>query len=209
MTGRFITFEGGEGSGKSTQIRLLAEAFAARGLPHLVTREPGGTTGAESIRKLLVEEGNDWDPTTETVLFMAARVDHVRKRIIPALKRGEHVLCDRFLDSTRVYQGISHGLGLEFIDMLHRFVLGDFLPDLTLLLDIPITDGLARAGARGGAETRFEALDTSFHEAVRGGFLKLAEAEPRRFAVIDARGEADTVHQRIVSAVSHKLGMDL
>lgn len=199
--GRFITFEGGEGAGKSTQIKLLAEALAARGIPHLVTREPGGTTGAESIRRLLVEQGETWEPMTETVLFLAARVDHVRKKILPALRAGEWVLCDRFADSTAVYQGIGKGISREFLDMAHRLILGDFQPDLTLILDLPTEEGLKRAGARGGKENRFEALGLEFHRCIRQGFLAIAQAQPERCAVIDAAQPPEAVHAAILRAL--------
>ena len=187
MTGFFITLEGGEGSGKSTQARLLAEAFAAVGLPLLATREPGGTTGAESIRTLLLEDrAEPFEPMTEAVLFAAARVDHVRKRILPALREGKHVLCDRFSDSTLVYQGICGGLGQEFIHAMHEFTLDGLQPDLTLVFDIDPEAGLARAASRHGQHTRFEDKDIVFHRQVRAGFLAVAAAEPQRCVVVDA-----------------------
>jgi len=208
--GCFITLEGGEGSGKSTQVSRLAEAFVIAGLPHLVTREPGGTTGAESIRKLLVEgDGDRWDPMTETVLFMAARVDHVRKKIIPALRKGTHVICDRFADSTMVYQGLAKGLGEEFITLMHNFCLGDFQPDLTLIFDITPEEGLKRAGARKGNENRFEGLDISFHQKIREGFLQIALEHPSRCAVVDASQASDQVQKQVAAAIRERLGLAL
>lgn len=199
---RFITFEGGEGSGKSTQLRLLAEALAARNVPHVVTREPGGTPGAESIRRLLVEgDPGQWDAMTETILFMAARVDHVRKRIIPALREGKLVLCDRFMDSTRVYQGVGKGISQPFIEMLHHFTLPNFQPDLTLILDIEPEEGLKRAVSRHGAENRFESLGLEFHRAIREGYLAIAKECPERCVIIDAGGSLDEVHSRVMEAV--------
>lgn len=208
--GAFITLEGGEGSGKSTQVKLLAEAFVRAKLPCLVTREPGGTTGAESIRALLVEgDGGRWDPMTETILFMAARVDHVRKRITPALREGTHVICDRFADSTMVYQGFAKGLGEPFITMLHEFCLGAFQPDLTLILDIVPEEGLKRAASRKGAETRFEGMDIHFHRAVREGFLQIARQHPHRCAVLNAAEEPGQVHKQIVATLKQRLGLSL
>ena len=195
----FITLEGGEGSGKSTQLRLLTEALARAGAPHLCTREPGGTPEAESIRALLVEgEANQWDAYTETLLFMAARVDHVRKVILPALREGTLVICDRFMDSTFAYQGAGKGVEEDFLHLLHRFTLEDFRPDLTLILDIDPEEGLRRAQARRGYETRFEAMDMEFHHRVRAAFLTIARHEPQRCAVIDASAAQEAVHREIM-----------
>lgn len=204
--GAFITFEGGEGSGKSTQIKLLSETLAARTIPHIVTREPGGTTGAESIRRLLVVgKADQWDAMTETVLFTAARVDHVRKRIEPALREGQTVLCDRFLDSTMVYQGIGKGLGVPFIEMLHHFTLQNFMPNLTFMLDIDPEIGLKRTAGRHGNETRFESMGLAFHRDVRAGYLDIAAKEPARCVVIDATHSPEHVHQAIFEHVKRVL----
>lgn len=209
-TGHFITLEGGEGSGKSTLIGLLSGAFAKAGLPHLTTREPGGTAGAESIRKLVVEGPADsWDPMTETILFTAARVDHVRKKILPALRQGTHVLCDRFYDSTLVYQGLGKGLGAPFIEMLHHFCLGNLAPGLTLILDVPPEEGLKRASARRGTENRFEDMDISFHRTVREGFLSIAAQHPGRCAVIDAGLPATQVYSQAAELLKTRLGLPL
>jgi dTMP kinase len=204
--GRFVTFEGGEGAGKSTQIRLLAERLKAQGVDVCVTREPGGTPGAERIRSLLVEgAAAAWTPMTEALLNYAARDDHVARVIRPALTAGTWVLSDRFADSTMAYQGYGHGLGRPAIAALHRTVLGRFAPDLTLVLDLPVEAGLARAAARRGHETRFEAMGEAFHRRVRAGFRAIARAEPGRCALIDARGDPQAVQARIRAAVARLL----
>jgi dTMP kinase len=208
MSGKFISFEGGEGSGKSTQIRLLSEAFAAAGIAHVQTREPGGTPGAERIRNLLVSGSADaWDAEAETLLFCAARVDHASKLIRPALGEGRHVICDRFVDSTMVYQGVGKGLAEPYIRMLHRLTLGNLMPDLTLVLDIDPAAGLQRAQARAGNETRFEGLGLEFHTHIRAGFLGIAQREPGRCAVIDATGGVEAVHAQVVDAVRLRLAL--
>lgn len=201
--GRFITFEGGEGCGKTTQIKLLSEALTARGIPHLLTREPGGTVLAERIRPLVVEPSGtaeDWHPLAETLLFLAARLQHWQEKIKPALDAGQWVLCDRFMDSTLVYQGIGKGLGVEYLQSLHRFLNGqEWLPHLTFLLDIEPSAGLSRAAGRAGKETRFEDLDIQFHHKIRAGFLKIAGKSPERVKVIEAAQPLEEVH-RLVSA---------
>jgi dTMP kinase len=210
MAARFITFEGGEGSGKSTQVSLLAEAFVNSRLNVIKTREPGGSAGAEAIRALLVNGATDaWDPVAETLLFYAARMDHMTRLVKPAIAAGQHVLCDRFTDSTVVYQGIGKKLGEAYVQSLQRLVLGNFMPDLTLLLDIDPIEGLRRADARKGGENRFESLDVDFHHAVRAGFLNLALEEPQRFAVIDASLPVAEVHERIVAIVRERLELPL
>jgi dTMP kinase len=210
MTGHFITFEGGEGSGKSTQLRLLTQSLEAAGLPHLATREPGGSPGAEAIRKLLVSGDKDaWNPVAETLLFYAARLDHVERLIKPALAEGKTVLCDRFADSTLVYQGIGKGLSEDYILTLHRLTLGPFMPTLTLILDIDPSVGLKRAGERSGDETRFESMDFSFHAAVRNGFLTIAGREPERCVVLDANSDMQTLHAAVIDTVNKRLGLSL
>ncbi|HTH16074.1 MAG TPA: dTMP kinase [Magnetospirillum sp.] len=204
--GRFITFEGGEGAGKSTQLKMLAEALARAGIEVVTTREPGGSKGAEAIRALLVTgEVDRWDAETEALLHSAARRDHLVKTVWPALERGAWVVCDRFADSTLAYQGYGHGLSKDFITGLTRLVLGDFTPDLTLILDLPVEEGLKRAGGRGGAEDRYERMGTAFHERLRQGFLDIAARDPGRCAVIDATADVDTVHQAILKAVKGRL----
>lgn len=204
--GRFITFEGGEGAGKSTQLRKLADALAASGIEVMTTREPGGSKGAEAIRALLVTgEVDRWDAQTEALLHTAARRDHLAKTVWPALRRGAWVVCDRFADSTLAYQGYGHGLPHEFITGLTRLAIGDFKPDLTLILDLPVAEGLKRADGRGGAEDRYERMGAEFHERLRQGFLDIARNDPDRCAVIDATAELDAVHQAVMRAVKSRL----
>lgn len=204
--GRFITFEGGEGAGKSTQIARLAEALAARGLDVVTTREPGGSPGAEVIRSLLVEgEPDRWDPVTEVLLHYAARRMHVARTVIPALKRGAWVLCDRFADSTLAYQGYGHGVDRPTIDLLHRVAVGKLVPDLTIVLDIPVPVGLQRA--RKDDENRYERMSTAFHERVRAGFLEIANAAPDRCVVVDASAGIDAVAHEIDRIVGSRLGV--
>jgi dTMP kinase len=208
MAGAFITFEGGEGSGKSTQIAMLEAAFAAAGSPCIKTREPGGTPSAERVRELLVTGDVDaWDPVSETLLFYAARCEHVTRLIKPALLAGTHVICDRFADSTAVYQGVGKGLSAAFIASLHQLALGDFRPDLTLILDIAPEQGLARAKGRAGHETRFEEMDIAFHQRIREGFLKIAEREADRCVVLSAAQDKDALHQQVLATIGKKLGI--
>ena len=215
--GRFITFEGGEGTGKSTQIRLLDAFLGRRGLETVTTREPGGTPGAEAIRALLVTGDPDrWDAATEALLMTAARRDHAEKVIRPALQRGAWVLCDRFADSTMAYQGYAGGMPRDGLEALYRFALGTLVPDLTIILDLPADEGLkraqtrlvARSGARPEAESRFENRALAFHEAVRDAFLDIARREPDRCAVIDAAGPVDDVSGKIAAAVEERLLSD-
>ena len=206
--GRFITLEGGEGAGKSTQIRFLAEHLRTRGIDVITTREPGGSPGAELIRKLLVEGAADaWDGTTEALLMFAARRDHLERTIRPALARGQWVISDRFADSTRAYQGHGHGFAHERIEALYRLVIGDFAPDLTIILDLPVETGLARAAARHGAENRYESLGLAFHQRVRDGFRAIAAAEPLRCALIEADATLEIVRNRVLLAVTQRLGV--
>ncbi len=200
--GHFITLEGGEGTGKSTQVRRLAATLQSHGIKVVLTREPGGSPGAEQIRKLVVEgEGGRWNPITETLLVYAARADHVARTIGPALARGEWVISDRFNDSTYAYQGAGRGVERETIRRIDAAVLDDFKPDLTLILDLPVEVGLARAGARGGSETRFESLGPDFHERMRKAFLDIARRQPERCRLIDAAGSEDAVAEAIWAAV--------
>ncbi len=204
--GRFITFEGGEGAGKSTQLKMLAEALARAGIEVVTTREPGGSKGAEAIRALLVTGDVDrWDAHTEALLHTAARRDHLARTVWPALERGAWVVCDRFADSTLAYQGYGHGLPREFITGLTTLAIGDFKPDLTLVLDLPVEEGLKRAGGRGGAEDRYERMGTAFHERLRQGFLDIARKDAGRCAIIDAAADLDSVHQAVLRAVKSRL----
>jgi dTMP kinase len=207
-SGKFITFEGGEGAGKSTQIGFLAEHLQTRGITVVTTREPGGSPGAEAIRTLLVEGAADaWDPTSEALLVFAARRDHLRRLILPALARGDWVLCDRFADSTRAYQGYGHGFDLAAIESLHSLAVGDFAPDLTIILDVPVAIGLARAAARRGGENRYEALGIAFHERVREGFRQIAARATGRCIMIDATVPVEAVRERVLHAVGERLGL--
>jgi len=206
-SGRFITLEGGEGAGKSTQIARLKAWLEARGRRVLATREPGGSPGAEMIRKLLVEGPIErWDGNTEALLHFAARRDHLRSTIWPALKRGEWVLSDRFADSTLAYQGYGHGLDPAIFSQLSRIAMQDFRPHLTLILDLPIDLGLSRAAKRRSLETRYESLPRDFHARVRTGFLEIAAREPERCVVIDATSDVDAVAAAIAGAVGERLG---
>jgi dTMP kinase len=205
--GRFVTLEGGEGAGKSTQLRRLVRRLEALGLDLLVTREPGGTEGAEAIRELIVHgPAERWRPLSELYLFMAARDDHLQRAILPALERGAWVVCDRFADSSRIYQGYAGELGIELVDRLQAPLLAGHLPDLTVLLDLPVEAGMARCAAR-GAMARFEAKGRAYHERVREGFLMLAAREPRRFVVVDASRDEEAVADAVWQAVATRFGL--
>jgi dTMP kinase len=208
--GKFITFEGGEGAGKSTQVRLLADTLRQLGHKVIETREPGGSPGAEAIRELLVNGGTDrWSGTSESLLNYAARRDHIDRTIIPALEEGAWVICDRFADSTMAYQGYGHELGAEWVSDLHMLVLGDFKPDLTMVFDIAPELGLKRANSRSDTENRYERMETSFHDRLRVGFLAIASNEPDRCVVLDASGTIDDIHAQILTSVQERLGPKL
>ncbi len=208
--GRFITLEGGEGAGKSTQARRLAAALRRAGIDVVETREPGGSPGAEEIRGLLTTgEAGRWSPMAETLLHYAARADHLRRTIRPALAAGRWVISDRFADSTMAYQGYGHGLDREFIAMLAKAVLEGLQPDLTLVFDLPVEDGLARAARRAGGEDRYEKMAIRFHEALRRGYLAIAAAEPGRCAVIDASGDEAACWDQVKSVVGSRLGLGI
>lgn len=210
VRGRFITFEGGEGAGKSTQVRRLAARLAAAGRSVLTTREPGGSPTAEVIRSFLLSgrarplgiEGEAW-------LFAAARLDHVAETIRPALAAGTDVICDRFFDSTRVYQGAAGGLDPALVDRLETLAVGATRPDLTVVIDVPVAVGLARVAGRagGGAVDRFEGEAVAVHEARRRGFLAVAAADPARCVVVDGSGDPDAVEAAVLRAVAHRLGL--
>jgi dTMP kinase len=204
--GRFITLEGREGAGKSTQIARLADALRRAGLTVRTTREPGGSPAAETIRQLLVEgEPGRWRPMTEALLHFAARKEHLETVVLPALAAGDWVVSDRFADSTMAYQGYGHRIGRAPIAALYQAVVGDFAPDLTLILDLPVDAGLARTVGRGHAEDRYERMDRAFHERVRTGFLDIARAEPQRCVVVDATGNLERVTALVFEAVATRL----
>ena len=207
MVGRFITLEGGEGVGKSTQLKRLAEALRMRGLEIVQTREPGGSAGAEAIRRLLLEGEEDrWTAPAEALLFAAARADHVAKTIRPALDAGQWVLCDRFLDSSIAYQGGAGGLGAATIRKLHEIGSGGFLPDRTLRLELPGEDAAGRARLRDadGAD-RIGGRDAEYHAGVASAFAAIAEDEPGRFRRVNARGSAEEVTSRLLAALEDLL----
>jgi dTMP kinase len=205
--GRFISLEGGEGVGKSTQSRALAVALRERGLQVVETREPGGSPGAEAIRALLLEGGADrWGPRAEALLFAAARADHVDKMILPALEAGKWVICDRFLDSSIAYQGGADGLGAEAIRALHAVGSAGLLPDRTLLLTLPEEVAMAREAARdAGRPDRFGARDPAYHRRVTGTFRALAEAEPTRWRIVEAEGNPAEVTGSLLGAIEDLL----
>ncbi len=205
MTGLFITFEGGEGTGKTTQIRLLKQAMEQMGKEVLLTREPGGSEGAEKIRPLLVSGNTDWDALTEVLLFSAARRDHLVNKIWPALKEGKIVLCDRFADSTLAYQGYGRKddkeLQKKLMD-LYQMIAGDFCPDLTFILDVEPEIGLKRSCNRSGNnERRFEDMDIQFHKNLRQAFLKIAQNDSKRYRIIPTDRSVDDIHKNIMEIV--------
>lgn len=203
MRGKFIAFEGGEGAGKSTQARMLAATLRERGLEVVVTREPGGTAGAEAIRALLLgTEGEDWHPRAEALLFAAARSDHVERLILPALARGAWVICDRFVDSSRAYQGGGGGLSDADLSELHRIGSHGLLPDVTLLVEVSSAVAAARLDLRdAGQADRIGGRDAAYHAKVAAAFARIAAAEPARFARIDGDGPPDGVHAAVIAAL--------
>ncbi len=210
--GRFITFEGGEGAGKSTQVRRLVARLQAAGREVVATREPGGSPGAEAIRNLVLTGSADrWSPATETLLMYAARRDHIERTILPALANGAWVVCDRFADSTRAYQGGAGGVAPELISALEAHILQGARPDLTLVFDLPVEIGLARAEvyakAAGHGETRFESKGVAFHERLRDAFRQIAAAEPERCALIDAGQSIEDVEAQVWAAVETRLAV--
>ena len=206
MGGHFLSFEGIDGSGKSTQARLLAAGLRELGMTVVLTREPGGSPGAEQIRRLVLEGHADrWSTETELLLFTAARRDHLEKTIRPALARGDMVICDRFADSTRIYQGLTRGDLRETVDRLHDLVIG-VEPDLTFLIDIDPAEGLARATARAGAEMRFEEMGLGVQQRARAGFLNLADKSPARFHVIAGAHTPETVAKQVMKQALAHLG---
>lgn len=204
--GWFIALEGGEGAGKSTQARLLAEALRAQGREVVLTREPGGTPGAEAIRNLLLgTEGEGWGARAEALLFAAARADHVERLIAPALAGGACVVCDRFIDSSRAYQGGAGGLDDEDILALHRVGSGGLMPDLVLLIEVPQAEATQRLHARDGAGAdRIGGRGAAYHAGVAAAFRRFADADPQRFARIDGSGAAEAIHARIMAVIAER-----
>jgi dTMP kinase len=210
--GRFITLEGGEGAGKTTQIRRLADALRGRGLCVLTTREPGGSPGAEEIRRLLVSgEPGRWDGMTELLLHFAARRDHLLRTVWPALDAGTWVVCDRFADSSMAYQGYGHGLGREVVERLAETAIGSFRPDLTLILDLAVETGIARTRGRmpgaSAGEDRYERMGLAFHERLRRGYLDIAAREPERCEVVAADRSPEEVSAAVLAAVVRRLSI--
>ena len=205
--GRFITLEGGEGAGKSTQIQVIKDYLLTCGNDVVVTREPGGTSEGQEIRNLLVSGDKDkWSPLSETLLILADRAAHLERVIRPALAEGKYVVCDRFFDSTKAYQGVAGGLGLDVIHNLQQAVLGTTLPDVTLLLDIDPEKGLRRAQERGG-ELRFESKTLAYHRTLRNAFLDFAAQEPDRIFVIDADRDVEAVSADILAVLDERLNV--
>jgi dTMP kinase len=204
----FISFEGGEGAGKTTQISMLKDKLIEQGRDVIITREPGGTIEAEKIRDLLVQrDGGNWTPTAEALLFFTARHMHWNTKIKPALDVGKTIICDRFTDSTVAYQGYGHQFDLDTLYNIKKLAIGDVEPDVTIIMDIPVDEGLARAGKRmaddtgGTTEDRFERIGTEFHERLRQGYLTIAKHNPKRCHVIDARQSINEVHNEIISVI--------
>ena len=208
--GRLVTIEGGEGVGKTTQVELLVAALGRARIPARATREPGGSPGGEAIRRLFLEgDGERWDALSEALLLFAARRDHVTRLIAPSLARGIWVVSDRFADSTLAYQGYGGGVALEDLAKLHRLALGRFVPDLTVILDLPAEIGLARAAARASVDNRFERLDRAFHERLRQGFRQIAAENRARCVVIDGSSDPQIVHRAVLGAVEGRLRVAL
>jgi dTMP kinase len=205
--GRFVTLEGGEGVGKSTQLKRLADALGGRGVEVVQTREPGGSPGAEAIRRLLLEgEVDRWTPEVEALLFAAARSDHVARVIRPALAEGKWVLCDRFLDSSLAYQGGAGGIGMPAVRQLHEIGSHGFLPDRILLLELPAGEASSREAARdGGNSDRFGRKSSDYHAEVASSFRFLADQDPTRYRIVDATGAADEVTSRLLAALEDLL----
>lgn len=198
MNGKFLTFEGGEGAGKSTQVKALVTRLRDLGFEVVQTREPGGSSGAEALRDLLVNgDAGRWSPMSETLMMYAARANHLEQVIRPALTRGAWVVCDRFSDSTRAYQGAGGGVTQAFIEQIDSVVVGETQPDLTLIMDLPVEVGLKRADLRGGDENRFESKGLDFHQRLRTGFLDRAMAHPDRYRVIDADQPIEVLSREI------------
>ena len=205
ITGVFITLEGGEGAGKSTQLKLLEERLVTHEIDIVRTREPGGVPSAETIRDLLVNgETDKWRPLTETLLHFAARHEHISRLVQPALDRGQWVLCDRFADSTTAYQGYAQNIDLETIATLYRLAVGNLEPNLTIILDLPVEVGLERAEDRGIGGTRYEKMGIEFHKRLRDGFLRIAANNPHRCSILDASQSIEEISEYIMALVEER-----
>ena len=205
ITGVFITLEGGEGAGKSTQLKLLEERLVTHEIDIVRTREPGGVPSAETIRDLLVNgETDKWRPLTETLLHFAARHEHISRLVQPALDRGQWVLCDRFADSTTAYQGYAQNIDLETIATLYRLAVGNLEPNLTIILDLPVEVGLERAEDRGIGGTRYEKMGIEFHKRLRDGFLRIAANNPHRCSILDATQSIEEISEYIMALVAER-----
>jgi len=205
ITGVFITLEGGEGAGKSTQLKLLEERLVTHEIDIVRTREPGGVPSAETIRDLLVNgETDKWRPLTETLLHFAARHEHISRLVQPALDRGQWVLCDRFADSTTAYQGYAQNIDLETIATLYRLAVGNLEPNLTIILDLPVEVGLERAEERGIGATRYEKMGIEFHKRLRDGFLRIAANNPHRCSILDATQSIEEISEYIMALVEER-----
>ena len=206
--GKFISFEGGEGTGKSTQAKMLVQHLEKLGVKSICTREPGGTEIAEDIRKLLIRRTpSGWDPLTEALLHFAARRSHLVETIWPSLERGIWVVTDRFTDSSLVYQGMGMGLGRETIQRLKKLVVGNFSPDLTLIMDLQVEEGIRRTEKRFGERNRYDKMDLHFHKRVREEFLEIASTERKRCVVIDSNESIETIGQNIVDVVNKRFDL--
>jgi len=201
--GKFITFEGCEGAGKSTQAKMLCEYLASKGIDAVLTREVGGTESAEKIRECwLSKKEGFWEPMTEVLLIMAARNEHIQKKILPALNEGKWVICDRFLDSTIAYQGAGLGIDIDIINKIYDIISCGLKPDLTILLDIQVNNGLMRVSERDGIGDRYEQQDFEFHEILKIAYLTMAEEEPERFLVVDAAKDKEEIIKKIIERIS-------
>tara|TARA_B100001540_G_scaffold136961_1_gene121728 strand:- start:401 stop:1039 length:639 start_codon:yes stop_codon:yes gene_type:complete len=207
---KFITFEGGEGAGKSTQVDRLSNAFKKQNIPLITTREPGGSDGAEAIRGLLVSgKPNRWQPKTELLLHYAARIEHISNLLKPSLDNGKWVISDRFADSTFAYQGFGHGIDLRHLTNIHAFAVEKYKPDCSILLDLTVQEGLSRAKAREIDEDRYEQMGHDFHERVRSGFLEMSAKEPDRFIVIDGSQPVDYVALKVIESINKRFDLNL
>jgi len=206
--GKFITLEGGEGAGKSTQIVMLADFLTAKGIDVVVTREPGGSPDAEEIRRLLISGGKDrWDAVTELLLFSAARRNHLQKKILPAINAGKWVISDRFADSTTAYQGCGYGensVPKEMLEAVYKMVAGEFVPDVTFILDIPVDEGMKRVIARGEDKARFEQMDMAFHEKLRAAYAKIAADNPDRCVLVNALNTKENIHKELIKIIEQR-----